>query len=482
MKRLKRLVCLLMLLCMTAGIAHAEAMLFPQLNAWKLDEKPLRITLSVDVSQWMPFDETRTGWLNALLKHITLEVNTQKLEEERWSSLRLLVDGNEALNMRQKQTGTETQMLLSSMPDKCYVAGTESDALSLLLGEKDESVFGMDESTLSYLTDAYDLACGLNVALSDWGEEKTIKTAIEKMGTARKKITYVVPREDAPKLPEALGGLCVEGRVQTLVKSLIFSGKQTFTTYFSGDDELLKVTYSGQCGVSEEQLRNVSITWSMKRSDNEIRDTFQLKSPALKGSDRNTVTLTRVEKVKNSTTTLTLTAKHEQVQNKVKNILAVDCDLKAAQKNGATTLTGTLSVKNTPEDEDLKEQLMLTPNLTLAGTDATDDYVSGTVEVEQRAGSRLSRVTAKATVNVKVAAGEYFDWMLSENVVNLSALGEKELADVRKEVADAVGTDLIRPLVLLPKDDTLYLSADMDEATWQKVVDTAQAALKEDAR
>ena len=45
-----------------------------------------------------------------------------------------------------------------------------------------------------------------------------------------------------------------------------------------------------------------------------------------------------------------------------------------------------------------------------------------------------------------------------------------------------MGTDLIRPLVLLPKDDTLYLSADMDEATWQKVVDTAQAALKEDAR
>ncbi len=484
MKWLKRLLCLTMLLAMICSLAQAEVSLLPQVSAWQLEKQPLSVTLTANVNAWMPLDDTRTGWLNDLLKHMTLKLGYQQLEGESWSSVDVLVDGTSALTMKQRDGDSESQLLLSAVSGKNYVAATGTDIAGLVLGDSTEVAFaGVDGTELAWLTDAYDLACGLDVALKDYAEEKTIKTAIGKMGTARKKVTYTVPKESAETLAASLSGLCVAGEMQTLISSLVFSGKQQFTAYYTEDGALIKVSYSGECGVDEEHLRKVTLNWSMKRTETEVRDDFTMKSPAVTGKDHNTITFTRLTKEKtDGSVTLESTLKMDTKLDGVKNVLTIDADLKAeSEDDGTTMLTGTLSIKNAPEEDEDKTQLVLTPTLSFADASATDRYVDGAVTVEKKAGENLKRVEQSGTIHISVNRGSYFDWELNDTVVDLSAMDETQLTAVQTEVQSAVATALVRPLVLLPAEDTNYLSADLDEAVWQSIVDAAKAAMEKEA-
>ena len=480
MQWLKRLLSCAAALMMGLSSASAEVRLLPQLDVWSLTHYPLDITLSADVAVQMPFDETRTQQLNALMKHLTMRLRYQQLQEEAWSGVAIDVDGTTAVELLMRQGVSDAELQLSSQPDRTYQVPADSDPATLLLGEESTSVSfaGLDGSEIAWLTDAYDVINGLNVALSPYGTEKSVKTAIDKMGTARTKTTYAVPAEDAAKLTDLLPGLCVAGELQSLLSSLTFSGKQQFVVYCAESGAILKVTYSGKCGVDEEHLRTVTLSWSLRRDDDNTRDTFSLKSPAVKGTDRNTVTFTRVETAKeNGTVSLDASFKHESVLDKVKNTVTATADLTSAPQDGGTLLTGEISIKHTPADEDDKTQLVLTPELTLASSDDAPS-IQGTVGVKTLAGSSLKRVTGQITVSVALQTGEYFDWELRETTVALDALSETQLQTVQQAAADAVASDLIRPLVLLPYEDTLFLSADLDEASWQTIVDAARDALE----
>ena len=483
MKTLKRMLCLLMLLVLITSTAQAEIALLPQLNAWQLEKQPLSVTLSANVSAWVPLDDTRTGWLNDLLKHMTLQLGYQQLEGETWSTVDVLVDGTSALTLKQRDGSEESQLLLSAMAGKNYVASAGTDIAGLLLGDSTSVSFaGMDGTELSWLTDAYDLASGLDVALKEYGQEKSVSTSIANVGTAKKKVVYTVPAESTETLPGLLSGLCVEGELQSFLQSLVFSGEQQFAAFFLSDGTLAKVSYSGNCGVDADHLRKVTINWSMKRTVEEVRDNFSMKSPAVSGKDRNTITFTRVTKEKkNNVVALESEFKHASKLDGVENTVTFEADLTATPQDGNTLLEGTVSIKNVPEDEDSKTQLILTPSLTLAGADATDHFISGTVTVTKKAGENLKRVERNAEITVNVNRGEYFDWPLNDTVVNLSDMTDTQLETVQTEALSAISTALIRPLVLLPTEDTLYLSADLDEAVWQSIVDAAKAAMEEEA-
>lgn len=479
MQWLKRLACCVAAALLAISGAQAEVKLLPQLDAWMLAQQPLEITLAADVAVHMPFDDTRAGQLRAMLNHITLRMNHQQLQEESWSRVALEVDGAEAVSMSMREMAAEAQLQLSSQPDRTYVASAGQDPAALLLGESTAVSFaGMDGTELAWLDDAYDLLNGLDVALADYGTEKSVKTAITNMGTARKKITYTIPADDAAKLTELLPGLCVDGALQRLLTGLVYSGKQQFVVYQAENGEILKGTYEGKCGVDTDHLRTVSISWSLKRDDADTRDTFTMKSPAVKGTDRNTITFKRVEKAKaDGTVTLEASYKHESVESKVKQTVSAEAELKAAPKASGTQLTGSVSIKLTPAEDDDKQQLILTPTLIFAGEEESPG-ITGTLTVETRAGASLKRVTEKATLTIDLHRGDYFDWELRESTVDLTALSESQLATVCTAAAGDVATDLIRPLVLLPYEDTLFLSADLDEASWQKIVDAARAALE----
>ena len=68
------------------------------------------------------------------------------------------------------------------------------------------------------------------------------------------------------------------------------------------------------------------------------------------------------------------------------------------------------------------------------------------------------------------------------NTVDMDALNVSGQSDMaREEITAAVATTLVRPLVLLPYEDTLFLSDGLDAATWAKVVDAARQATEQEA-
>ena len=59
-------------------------------------------------------------------------------------------------------------------------------------------------------------------------------------------------------------------------------------------------------------------------------------------------------------------------------------------------------------------------------------------------------------------------------------MDEEKLEALRSRAVSAMGEKLIPALVLLPEEDTLYLSADLPPETWQAIMNAAQQALREE--
>ena len=69
------------------------------------------------------------------------------------------------------------------------------------------------------------------------------------------------------------------------------------------------------------------------------------------------------------------------------------------------------------------------------------------------------------------ASGETEEWTWQHDAasLNLDQLNESQLAMVQEEATQAVAGCLLKALVLLPEEDTLYLSADLAPEDWEAI-------------
>lgn len=477
MKRLLAgMVALVWCLALLPG-AGAEAVLTPRLALWD-DVPAVQMELGADVSVHMPFDEERCGQLNALLKHLTLRLGLIRMEDEEWSRAALCVDGKEAVSFAQRQQDGHTALRVSCLPGETFTTGQAADAssaLGMLLGETggDMSLFGLDGSEEAWMTDAYALVCSLEEPLSAWCKESAVKTSVKNMGTARIKRSYTVPKDQAEEFASALIAACPMGKLGTLLSGLTFTGQQKLTVLLTKDGTPLRVEYTGKCGPDTKQQRQVTLTWRMRR-DQSTLDELTLKSPAVSGTDRNTLTYSRkLAPKKSGGKSYDSKFTYEWVKDRQKTTLSGECSLTCTEKKSGSTLSGSVKLKRQLPDAKSAETVKLTPDLLL-----TDDpAVRGTVLAEVYSGSNIIE---QAKISVEIMPGETFDWALGENAVSLDGMDQTSLEELRSRVVSAMGAELIPMLVLLPEEDTLYLSADLPPETWQAIMNAARQALREE--
>ena len=477
MKRLLAgMVALVWCLALLPG-AGAEAVLTPRLALWD-DVPAVQMELGADVSVHMPFDEERCGQLNALLKHLTLRLRLIRMEDEKWSRAALCVDGKEAVSFAQRQQDGHTALRVSCLPGETFTTGQAADAssaLGMLLGETggDMSLFGLDGSEEAWITDAYALVCSLEEPLSAWCKESAVKTSVKNMGTARIKRSYTVPKDQAEEFASALIAACPMGKLGTLLSGLTFTGQQKLTVLLTKDGAPLRVEYTGKCGPDTKQQRQVTLTWRMRR-DQSTLDELTLKSPAVSGTDRNTLTYSRkLAPKKSGGKSYDSKFTYEWVKDRQKTTLSGECSLTCTEKKSGSTLSGSVKLKRQLPDAKSAETVKLTPDLLL-----TDDpAVRGTVLAEVYSGSN---VIEQAKISVEIMPGETFDWALGENAVSLDGMDQTSLEELRSRVVSAMGAELIPMLVLLPEEDTLYLSADLPPETWQAIMNAARQTLREE--
>ncbi len=450
-------------LLLTGAAATADAVeLIPGIDAWALEEQPLSVMLTADVAAHMPFDETRCAQLNALLRHMSLSLNYQRLEQEIWSRMAILVDGQEAVSIAQRSGEEHTETQFSSLPGRTFIT---SDAATALGGDTEIAIFGLDGTEGEWLDAGYALVNAVSEPLSGWEKKSEIKTKIEGMGTAVVKQVYTVPKEDASSLTDTLTSLCPEGRLHTLLSGLQFSGKQSLTLWRDAADAVLRLEYKGRCGLSEDALRNVTLVWRMCRTGEAERDDLTLKSPAVKGTDSNTLTYERALTTDGTKSTLKAKFSYKTVAEKKKTTLSGEASLTGEAAEDGGTLSGEASLKRQLPGEDHAEKYVLSPQVRFLGG-AQSPRVEGTVRVRTYRGSDPLE---DATIGMTVSVGEFFSWELEQNQI---VVDDQDGEALMAEAASAAVTALIRPLVLLPEEDTLYLSAGI--GGWQTIVEAAR--------
>lgn len=443
---MRKALCLALLFCLCLCTAIAEPQLVPQLSMWK-ENQPVDAVLSIDLRAHMPFDDERCAQLNSLLQHLSLHLQTGSGVDR----VAVLVDGGEAIWLAQREgtSGPETQV--------SWAKDTFACNMDTLLGSTEGSIT-LERPRASWLEDALTFVERLAAGLEGYKKENAVNAAVKNMGTARRKMTYTIPKAEAEAFARAVKESGVEG--------LTFPGQQKLTLWRSEDGSLLRVDYTGQCGRDADSLRKVNLSWRLCREESCYRDEITLKTPAVKGKAYNSLTCSRhMEQNEDGTARYTLNYDYSRQDADGKSAWEGEIDLTGAPEQACTRLTGSVSLASTPAGAEAKRTLVLLPNL-LVGETAGAPLVSGLVTVQEKRGKSLLE---DADVSISLAAGMHLLWT-EQTPIPLTP-------QLQESLAQGMSAALVKRLVLLPAQDTLYLSRDLPEDAWQGIVDAAQTAL-----
>lgn len=443
---MRKALCLALLFCLCLCTALAEPQLVPQLSMWE-ENQPVDAVLSIDLRAHMPFDDERCAQLNSLLQHLSLHLQAGSGVDR----AAVLVDGVEAIWLAQREgaSGPETQV--------SWAEGAFACDMDALLGGTEGNIT-LEHPQNAWLEDGLAFIERLAAGLEGYKKESTVKTAVKKMGTARQKLTYTIPKAEAEAFAQAVKACGVE--------KLTFSGQQKLTLWRSEDGSLLRVDYTGRCGQDADSLRKVSLSWRLCREENCYRDEITLKTPAVKGKACNNLTCSRyLAQAEDGTAQYTLNYDYTRQDADGKSTWEGEIDLAGTPEQTCTRLTGSLTLASTSPGVEAKRTLVLQPNL-LVGETAGAPLLSGLVTVQEMRGKNLLE---DADVSINLAAGMHLIW--TERTPGPLT------PQLQESLAQGMSAALVKRLVLLPAQDTLYLSRDLPEDTWQGIVDAAQTAL-----
>lgn len=456
--------CLMMLLpCAALG----ETALVPQWDAWGMAESvsPVRVTASAELSAWMPFDEDTLAALNRLISHMAVQAESMNLSGETWGKTALLLGDAEVAALISRDTDEGTLLNASFVPGQTLTAAG-SDPTTLLLGEGAAfGVPGFNGTETALVQEAKRLIGELPTLLADYRTEKTVSKKISKVGTATTQATYTIGKDDASKLGEALAGAAQEERVKAFLQSLTFSKKQVLTVFTDKNGEVLRFTYEGQLGVGENTQRKVTLEWNMKDDGETARDTLTLKSPAVSGSDKDSLTWTRVVTATKAKRTLEASFTYTTVRSKVKTILEGKADLsnKFGQKDSA--LTGDAWIKRTDNDGDT-ETWLAKPDLTLALAEDAP-AANGTVQFTHK---ENKRTVQDAKVTLTLEAGTGFNWETRSAQTDLTTLSADDLTALKNQAAENMASEVLKAMLTLPEDDLAFIREGLTEEAWQRIL------------
>lgn len=468
MKKLRAMVALLLALLMTWSLAVAEVPLLQQASDWDLSDTPVEVTLSASLQAHMPFDENRLNMLQDALSPLSLSLYAYQDE----SAVSILMNGASILSLCAK--GNEAQ--ISCVPGVSYTAQGQ-DVLSLMLGSEvtTGNFAAIDGTYEKWLDDGWVVLTGLMEPFAEYGNRKSVKTTVKDMGLARSCTDYSVSKSKIEQMQQTLLDLCPEGDLHDLLSSLTFSGVQKLRVYRTEDDVPLRMEYNGVCGVNGK-LRTVKLVWRMKRENDEMRDEITLTSPAKSGTDKNTLSFTRVVTVEKSKITVTGDYSYKVTANKQTSLTEATFALTNAFTENMDELTGSVVIKRQPDtSEKAKTTTTISPSLQLSGT-SDDPRVQGSIGYEQK---NTIGVTEAGEISIMLQRAEGSPWTEQMALVDLSALDATALRTQQSQIASALTIAIVRPLIqTLGAEKASYFFQDMSEESIAAILAIADSAVE----
>ena len=438
-RRICGLLVILWAVCILAG-ASGEA-LGKMLPGVMEAGSAFEATISGAVEKYPPFAEKRLEQLNRLLSHLSLHL--EKDGEREW--IEVLVDGEAALWKTLKAEDANRAFFVQE--EEAEDQENQTDGESATAGEgdsvepgKDRSLLWMLENGEAFLDQLYEALAGLPEAFPESFKEGKENITYREYGpVVKKRIGVITPEgEDGTgglkaylsRKPDPLGGI--------LSDTPVLQGQQRTTLFLGEEGQILRLTYDGTIGRDADSLRKVSLNWRRLRTEKKELDNLTLKTPAVKGGDRNNLVMERrYEEREEDVRELTWTLSFDDVADRVRTTTEISITL----KNQAGQITGELVHKEKTGNQLVRWYFR--PELTLKnGTD-----YEGRLEIVQYSGKiELNH----ATLSLQLSTGSPSGRMAPEEIAG-------------EESADQLAGRLLRALCRLPEEDLLFLTDGLTE-------------------
>ena len=114
----------------------------------------------------------------------------------------------------------------------------------------------------------------------------------------------------------------------------IYKNKQSFNLYYTEDNQLIRIVYSGKAEINETDLRNVQIEWKRIRNTSFEKDEFKLQTPNSKNTKRNNINLTYIwNQVSDSSESVQWKAESDQLEDGLRTRLITEASFKISDGN-----------------------------------------------------------------------------------------------------------------------------------------------------
>ncbi len=445
--------------------AHGEVPFLQHSSGWSLDDVPLEVSLTAEVSAHMPYDDDRLAMLTPILQMAGMRV----ISTEDGGSVTITLARNEVLSLMMKDDALQ----LSCVPGVTYTA--QSGAMKKLLGMPATTggidLFGLRADAETLLDDGEALLAAIPEAYAAYAKRTKGETNISGMGKAAYRFDFTVQAADAPAMRETLLSICPEGWLKDILNGLTFEGKQTLRAYYTKDDVLLRMEYNGNCGVGDD-IRKTNLVWRMRRDDVARKDEITLKTPAKTGSNKNNLSFTRTLQT-NKSGALELTGEFSYTVTKdgQTDTRKGDFSLLNTVRENADVLTGAINLRHLPDGDNKYDQYEFEPALTISGT-AESPLVSGTLTVREKWGKG---VREEAVLHIDLKRAEGFTWPEAPLSIDLDSLTQEELTNLQSGAAMSITRSIVVPVIRLMGEDAAWLFRDMTSEQVQRIIDALPA-------
>ena len=393
-----------------------------------------------EYTQLAQFGKERLDSLNRLIKHISVSVRTDKDLIETVLS----VDRDRLISFEDKQTDSEKKL-----PGK----NDEKDqGRNEFISFLDERFFRIN----NLMDDLYTAFCKTPDSFPDLSGRSSASLNFSGFGKSASKVTIQFPSGYVSEhFPDALADLCNKTSTQNYFKSLLFSGSQKIVLLFDQNENLLRINYDGIVGTSENDMRKISLVWKCLRDGEHIKDSMTLKTPAIKGYNKNNIAYDReLDLTDPDNLKIKWDYQLDYKKEKEKEKVRYTGDLASEDKNCTAKLLYNVKGTDIPEH-----------SIVLSGTmdkEKESEY-KGTLEITNKTGKIIT-----SSVMTGISFGESAN---SDALMNGQTDTRHEPISIQiddnEEIPEEAIRILIQKIMTLPEEDIEFLRKDIPDELWK---------------
>ena len=445
----KMIVFILIMMLFLPSAATAAVPMPVALLTGETDE-PLRIVLSnPEVKKLSQFDENRMEQLNRLIRHTGIDLNIDK----NCSKIKILIDNEEAFSYLQNN---DSERIYSFEPTVIYHDETNAEET-----DEDDFLLFLEQILFKanrYMNEFYTLFAASPEVFADRTRKEGTDLRLSGFGKAVQRVTIPFPADYVKEnFPQILNDLTNSEECKKIISGLTFSGAQKISLLYDAEGKIVRINYDGTVGSSEETLRKVSLVWKVLHEDNHQKDSVSLKTPAIKGADKDNIALER--DIDSSDSTMGKYNWDIQIDHR-----AGKEDKKLAHFSMQMTDTDSVISGNMEYNikRDGKSQII---KMLTEIKEENDGGYNGTIEIADYSGKIEKN---RVLIHMLLQKGETVKW--PDTGLTRAETAENNKKKPKNELEGTIAGNIIQKLFELPEEDLTYFSTEIPASMWLELV------------